>query len=132
MLKDGVITTEEAESLLNALDKAPGAPEEAIALKDNRGRKPKKLRVTVDAGEGGTSKAKVNINIPLSLLKTLGPVIKKSVPSDVRKQLDDQGIDLEAIMESVDALVESGIDEDIVNIDAGENGENAKVRVYVE
>lgn len=132
LLKDGVITVEEAEKLLNALEPEKPNQEEAIALKDTRGRKPKKLRVTVDADDNGSSKAKVNVNIPISLIKTLGPLVKKSVPNDVRYELDSQGINLDAILASVEALVESGIEEDIVNVDIGDDAEKAKVRIYVE
>lgn len=132
LLRDGVISSEEAEALLNALDKPTAANDDQIVLKDTRGRKPKKLRVTVDTDGDSNKKAKVNINIPLSLLKALGPVVKKSIPTDVRKQLDEQGVDLEAIINSVDMLIENGLEEDIVNIDTGGDGENAKVRVYVE
>jgi len=132
LLKDGVITVEEAENLLNALEPEKPKQEEAIALKDTRGRKPKKLRVTVDADEHGGGRAKVNVNIPIALIKTLGPLVKKSVPNDVRIELDSQGIDLDAILASVETLVENGLEEDIVNVDIGDDGEKAKVRVYVE
>lgn len=133
MLKDGAITAEEAETLLNALEKPTAPAEEAIQMKDNRGRKPKKLRITVDAGgEERREKAKVNVNIPISLIKTLGPIVKKSIPNDARKELDTQGIDLDAILSSIDMLVESGLDEDIVNIDADDENGGAKVRIYVE
>ena len=51
MLKDGTITVEEAEELLRALESNQPAAEPAavpVAMKDNRGRKAKKLRVQVD------------------------------------------------------------------------------------
>jgi hypothetical protein len=132
LLKDGSITVEEAENLLRALEPETPRQEEQITLKDPRGRKPKKLRVTVDADEMGSRKAKVNINIPISLIKTLGPIIKNGIPNDVRSDLNTQGIDLDAILGSVESLIESGIEEDIVNVDIGDDGEKAKVRIYVE
>ena len=133
MLKDGTITVEEAEELLRALESAQPAAEPAaapVAMKDNRGRKAKKLRVQVDTGENET-KAKVNINVPISLIKTLGPVIAKNMPMEAKNEMDKHGVDLVAIMESIETLIESGQEEDIVNVDV-EGNEAAKVRVYVE
>lgn len=132
LLREGSITVEEAEKLLNVLEPEKPRQEESIALKDTRGRKPKKLRVTVDADENGSHRAKVNVNIPISLIKTLGPIIKKSIPKDVHNELDNQGINLEDIFASVEALIENGLEEDIVNVDIGDEGEKAKVRIYVE
>jgi hypothetical protein len=134
MLKDGTITPEEAELLLDALDKPNNTQQETpVALKDNRGRKSKKLRIVVDADENGKNKAKVNVTIPLSLLKTVGPIVKNSIPSNVQSDLVDQGVDISEILNTVESLIENGLEDDIVNIDAGgEDGENAKVRIYVE
>ncbi len=140
MLKNGVITVEEAETLLSAVD-APDAAlaAENVTLKDNRGRKPKKLRILVDAverkdgSEGKHSNAKVNISIPLSLIKALGPIASKSIPGDTKAELRADGVDIDAILKQVAELSESGLEEDMINIDVdeGEN-EKAKVRVYVE
>ena len=130
MLKDGAITVEEAEELLRSLEtKQP--EQEPIALKDARGRKNKKLRVQVDTGEN-EGKAKVNVNVPVSLIKTLGPVIAKNLPAEAKKEMDKAGVDLVAIMESIESLIDSGLEEDIVNVDVGEGPDMAKVRVYVE
>ena len=135
LLKDGAITPEEAENLLSALEGNPEdrvKGEEPVSLKDTRGRKPKKLRIQVDSNKDGADKAKVNVNIPISLIRTLGPIVKKSIPNDARVQIAAQGVDLDALMESLDTLIESGMDEDIVNIDTDGTGEKAKVRIYVE
>lgn len=107
--------------------------ETPVTLKDNRGRKSKKLRILVDADEKGKNKAKVNVTIPLSLLKSIGPIVKNSIPSNVKSELEDQGVNIGEILNTVEYLIENGLEEDIVNIDAGgEDGENAKVRIYVE
>jgi hypothetical protein len=134
MVKEGTITPEEAEMLLNTLETPKNAQQEApVALKDSRGRKGKKLRIIVDADETGKNKAKVNITIPLVLLKSIGPIVKKSIPSNVQTELSDQGVDLGEILSTVESLIENGMEDDIVNIDAGGvDGENAKVRIYVE
>lgn len=130
MLRDGKVTVEEAQQLLSALDGQNRKTEEPILLKDTRGRKPKKLRVLVDSGDN--KDAKVNINVPISLIRTVGPIVAKNMPKDARQKLDEQGVDLEQIFRDVENLVDSGLDEDIVNIDTGEDGNNTKVRIYVE
>lgn len=129
MLKDGQITVEEAEQLLSALEQPAAAP---VTLKDNRGRKAKKLRVIVDTVDEKQSKAKVNVNVPISLVKTLGPIIAKNLPAEAKEEIDKAGVDLIAIMDSIETLIESGLEEDIVNVDIGDGPDMAKVRVYVE
>ena len=138
MLKNGVITVEEAEKLLSAVD-APEAAQEAVVLKDSRGRKSKKLRILVDAvehkgdDENKHSNAKVNVSIPLSLIKALGPIASKSIPSDTKAELKGDGVDLDAIIQQVVELSENGLEEDMINIDVNEGeSEKARVRVYVE
>ncbi|NLM60775.1 MAG: hypothetical protein GX193_01690 [Clostridiales bacterium] len=134
MVREGTISPEEAELLLKALETQENPTVETpVTLKDNRGRKSKKLRILVDADEKGKNKAKVNVTIPLSLLKSIGPIVKNSIPSNVKSELEDQGVNIGEILNTVEYLIENGLEEDIVNIDAGgEDGENAKVRIYVE
>ena len=137
LLKDGAITPEEAEKLLDALEtheKPAPEPVEAVVLKDTRGRKPKKLRIMVDSNEKSSGKAKVNVSIPISLVRSLGPIAISSIPKDTKRELEAQGVDIKAILSQVEELIESGTDEDFVNVDTG-NGdgeEGSKVRVYVE
>ena len=119
MLKEGKITVEDAEKLLSALNigsEEEKVTPETVALKDNRGRKPKRLRISVDAGDGG-DKAKVNVNLPVSLIKTLGPIAVNNMPREAKEELDRQGIDITSILADIDSLLSSGMDEDIVNID---------------
>ncbi|MCE5234432.1 MAG: hypothetical protein ABFC62_03265 [Clostridiaceae bacterium] len=138
LLKNGTITVEEAEKLLTAVD-APEAAQESVTLKDSRGRKSKKLRILVDAiehggdGENSRSNAKVNVSIPLSLIKALGPIATKSIPRDTMAELKNDGVDIDEIIRQVVELSESGLDEDMINIDVnGGESEKAKVRIYVE
>ena len=132
LLKEGHITVEEADELLRALEQPEAAASSApVALKDTRGRKAKKLRVQVDAGENN-QKAKVNVNVPISIIKTIGPIIAKNMPKEAQQELDKAGVDLVAIMDSIEALIESGIEEDIVNVDVGDGEDISKVRIYVE
>lgn len=132
MYKDGKISLDEADSLLGALDENQAQP---VSFKDARGRKPKSLKVTVDANSQSKNDfARVNINLPLSLVKACGPIIKSSLRADFMKEKNLQGIDIAAIIDNIDELIENTpAGEDIVHIDAAENGEDqAKVRVYFE
>ncbi len=131
MLKAGVITVDEAEDLLRSLEAKEPAAEQTVAFKDARGRKNRKLRVQVDAGED-EKKARVNINVPVSLIKSLGPVVVKNLPVEAKEELDQFGVDLVSIMEGIEALIESGQEEDVVNVDVNKGSDTAKVRVYVE
>lgn len=135
MLSDGQLTVAEAEKLLAALDQAPPAPADEVELKDKRGRKPKKLRVIVDSGESGNGKkgdkAKVNLTIPLSLVRTFGPIIIKNLPNDAKEQMANSGVDFAAIINDIETFVAENSAEEIVNIDT--EGEDAvKVRIYLE
>lgn len=133
MLKDGMITIEEAEKLLAAMEGRESVPaQDVVILKDTRGRKPKKLRITVDSKDGKSDNAKVNVNIPISLVKSLGPILMTSIPKDARSELEGQGIDIATILKQVEELIESGMEEDIINVDSDEEGSTAKVRIYVE
>ncbi len=130
MFKDGTITLEEAAELLEALEQT----EPETALKDTRGRKRKKLRIQVNAVEsdGSSGKTNVNIALPISLVKSLGPLIEKCLPAEAKDEMCKAGVDLEAIIESLDTLIESAEEEDIVNIDTNEGEDMAKVRIYVD
>ena len=136
LLHSGSITPEEAGQLLDALESGKETPpaEEPVALKDTRGRKPKKLRIQVDNTEKENGRAKVNVSIPVSLIRSLGPIALSSIPKDARRQMEERGIDLRSILSQVEELIDGGSEEDFVNIDTGGGGDegSARVRVYVE
>lgn len=130
MVKEGKISVEEAELLLSSMENKASASTEPVAIKDNRGRKGKKLKVIVDGGDN--KNAKVNVSIPISLVRTFGPMIAKSMPKEAQEKLDENGIDIASLMKDIDELLDAGMDEDFVNIDSDEDGKNVKVRIYVE
>jgi hypothetical protein len=132
MLKDGTITVEEAEKLLSAIGEKSEAIAEPVSLKDTRGRKGKKFRIVVDSEDERKKNARVNVSIPVSLIKTLGPIVTRYIPKEAKDEMDNAGIDIAAIMEGIEMLVESGSEEDIVNVDVGEGEDKTKVRIYVE
>ena len=132
MLKDGKITVEEAEKLLTALEPGENTPPEAIAMKDSRGRKSSKLRIIVDSVSKDKEQAKVNVSIPLNIVKLLGPIAIKSIPREAKDEMERQGIDIVTILQSIDELTAAGTDEDIVNVDTDSGDDKAKVRIYVD
>ena len=131
MLGEGKITAEEAEKLLDALDERRETPADTVVLKDKRGRKPTKLHVKVDAAGESPQKAKVNIGIPISLIKTFGPLIVRNLPKEAKEEMDKNGVDIAKIIADIDELIAEASDEDIVNIDT-EGDDAAKVRIYFE
>ena len=138
MLKDGAISIQEAEALLDALETSKPRPAETPSLfRSKRGRNARKLRIKVDAFEQkegkGPEKVKANVTIPLGLIRTLGPLVKKSVPADIQNNLKNQGIDLDEVLKTVLELTDEGLDEDILDVVVdGEDGELVKVRIYVD
>ncbi|HHY33691.1 MAG TPA: hypothetical protein GX515_11870 [Firmicutes bacterium] len=113
MVQEGKISVDEGLRLLEALESsAPGQPGGQAA-----GRPAKMLRVRVLDTEDNT---RVNVNLPLSLVK----VAMKFIPKHVADEIKDQDIDLEEILASItDATVGK-----IVDVDS----DTAKVEVYVE
>ena len=99
MLADGRLSAEDAERLLNKLD----ASSEGDAHDDAPPSGPLKyLRVLVDSKNGD----KVNVRVPLSLLRT-GIKLSTMVPALAGDKLRDSGIDLSHLSTlSGDELIE--------------------------
>ncbi|MDD5529730.1 MAG: hypothetical protein PHX21_06830 [bacterium] len=118
MLENGKINAEEAEKLLQSIDKkmeTQDKPKKIILTKGSG----KKLKVRVES-EGG--KENVNISIPLSLAK----LVAGFIPKEQQRTMEAQGIDLNTILGHIDELEAMG--EDLVNVDS----DNEKVRIYIE
>lgn len=134
MLKDGLIDVEEANELLEAVK-----PEETqVTVSEAPAKKYKFLKIVVDAiddedaGGKTKSKAKVRVNIPLSLARTG----IKMIPQKAREEMERHGVSADDIVGILDHLdeFEGG---DIVNVEASGNetgSENgaANVRIYLE
>jgi hypothetical protein len=128
MLAEGKLTTEEAERLLSALDRAPPQPIPESA-------KPRRyLRVEVDAHDDGrNSPTRVNIRVPMNFLRAgvrLASVIPPAARDKVNAAMARNGIpfDVEHIRpETLEALVEQ-LGEFLIDVDE----KDAKVRIYCE
>ena len=132
MLAAGKITAAEASDLLDALEGDKQQP--ILELKDKRGRK-KNLRVDINAREASGGGANVKVNLPLSLIKVLTPILKSGVlPEKARKELNENGIDIDQIVSIVDTITDELADtqEEIVTVNANDDEDGATVRIYVD
>ncbi|MCK4505980.1 MAG: hypothetical protein KAW14_10200 [Candidatus Aegiribacteria sp.] len=126
MLSEGKITVEEATALLSRLQNTDSDTDESSFEKDqeSRGKTPKYLRVLVDSADGD----KVNVRVPLSLIKT-GIKLSALIPNNAVSQISDQGFDLSQISKlSGDELIEA-LRELQVDVDSADGD---KVRVFTE
>jgi hypothetical protein len=134
MLGEKKITTEEADQLLEALGTDEPAPAAAMPTVEGPKRTWKYLRVTVTPGENAERQDKVNVRVPMSLIRA-GIKLTSLIPPQAQNKIDealrDKGInfDIKSIKkEDLEELIEALADME-VNVD-GHRGE--KVRVFVE
>jgi hypothetical protein len=129
MIEEQKITAAEAMELLKAMNEP--APLERPA--DSAGGR-KFLRVRVI----GEKAKKVNVNIPLNLVKVASKFAVFGmgfIPEEARKELERKGIDLSQLnLEEVLTMIEQGMDVDkLVDIDVDDPEEGrVKVEVYVD
>ncbi|MGH6986463.1 MAG: SHOCT-like domain-containing protein [Caulobacteraceae bacterium] len=127
LLSEGKITPEEAERLLSAME--GGASNDRTSAP--AGNRPRYMRVTVD--ESGGNAAKVNIRIPIQLLRAgvrLSALIPPLAAAKVNEALRDKGLafDISQLKpENLDELIDQ-IGELSVDVDS----DQAKVKVFCE
>jgi DNA-binding transcriptional ArsR family regulator len=119
LLEEGKITSDEAGKLLDALG-------------TKKSEKARWLKVRVY--DAGSSKPKVNVNVPLSLMKIalkMGGKFSFAIPKKAKEALKEKGIDLESstedVLKSLGQLEEGFPLVDVVDDESGE-----RVEVYVE
>ncbi|HZC16049.1 MAG TPA: hypothetical protein VE309_04750 [Caulobacteraceae bacterium] len=131
LLAAGKINVDEAERLIAALggDRSGAAADAAPARKS-----PKYLRVVVNSGgDFGHGPAKVNIRIPMQLLRAgvrLGALIPAQAREEVNRALREQGIPLDVSQikpDNLESLIEQ-LGDFNVDVDDGQ----ASVRVFCE
>ncbi len=132
MLAERKITADEAERLLDAMGRE-SAPRPGVASTNGSNGAPKYFRVEVDAHEPGDTPTKVNVRVPMQLLRAgvrLSSLIPPRARDEVNAAMVRQGIpfDINQLKpENLDALIEHLADF-TVDVDSGD----AKVRVYCE
>jgi hypothetical protein len=100
MLAAGQINAEEAERLIAALEKEPPPAASAGDTASRPDGWPKYLRVVVesDEGEPGLGPSKVNVRVPMQLLRAgvkLTSIIPPQARVKVNEALHQQGVDLD-------------------------------------
>ena len=129
MLETGKINSDEALKLINAIE----TDKEQIKKYPSPEFSKRFFRIKVDG-----DKTKVNVNIPLNLVKATSKLIGSSmqyIPEDARKEMASKGIDLSQIdiEELLRIIDEELIDGKIVDVDVDDPKEGKmKVDVYVE
>lgn len=127
MIQAGKLTAAEGLDLLKALDDSEFKPAEAPAGS-------RFLRIRVAAGQ----QSKVNVNIPLSLLKVATKFVgigMNFIPEEARREMAKKGIDLADLdFDELLKLIEQGlVDGKLVDVDTeDEYSGRTKVEVYVE
>ena len=128
MLAEGKITTEEADRLISALREQPaaqGAP----------ATKPRYLRVIVDAANTKDGPVKVNIRVPLMLLRAgvrLGSLMPARAQEEVNRALRKEGIDIDISKikaENIEELINELRD---ISVDIEHDREDVKIKVFAE
>jgi hypothetical protein len=137
MLAQGQITADEAERLMNAIEKEPAGPPPGNGAEAPPRPKPKYLRVLVEERKNGAEgdPSLVNIRVPMQLLRA-GVKLAGLIPLQAREHVNDalrqHGVPFdvtqirpENLEEIVDQLGE-------LTIDVDQKHDNVKVRVYCE
>lgn len=126
MLAQGKITADEAERLLAALEREP-------AVETRRNDKIKYLRVVVDAMDDADGPTKVNVRVPMQLLRAgvkLTSIIPPRARTEVNEALRKEGIDVDIgklTPESLEDIVEQ-----LRDLQVDVDHERAKVRIFCE
>lgn len=128
MLQEGKISVDEAERLLSALS-SPEVEEREIPSEKG---KPKYLRVLVEPGPESKEKERVNVRVPLKLIRAglkLASFIPKHAQTRVNEALQEKGIDFDfktVTSEDLEDLV-TQLDNLTVEVEGKET-----VRIYCE
>ena len=129
MIQAGKITAAEGMELFAALEE--GEQKEVPAVSQSLSNR--FLRVRVD-----NAKSKVNVNIPLGLLKATSKLVNMGmgfIPEEARLEMQKKGVDVSKIdfEELVDLIDKGLVDGKLVEVDAEDPHDGrTKVEVYVE
>ncbi|MCE5287583.1 MAG: hypothetical protein LLG02_17320 [Pelosinus sp.] len=128
MIQSGKITAAEGLELLEALD--PSGHEATIVPE----KTDRFLRIRITKGQQN----KVNVNIPLSLVKVatkFAGIGMKMIPDQARLEMQNKGMDLSEInFDELAALIDQGLsDGKLVDIDTDDSPDGpTKIEIYIE
>lgn len=133
MLAEGKITADEAEQLIDALEREqPESPPGAVPRPKPR---PRYLRVVVSSADnfGGDGPGRVNVRVPLQLLRAgvrLTSLIPPQALTQVNAELNKSGVPIDLTQlkpQHIEELIEQ-LDDVTVDVDQPD----AKVQVFCE
>jgi hypothetical protein len=122
MLSEGRISVDEAAQLLEKVSSTE-EPEKA-PVPQGSVKNPRFLRVLVDSADG----SKVNVRVPLSLIKT-GIKLGSLMPKEAAQTVSDKGFDLSSLSQLDENELAQALSELTVEVD-GSDGET--VRIFAE
>jgi hypothetical protein len=129
MLAEGKISANEAERLIDALEREEPAPPGAAT---RPGRRPKYLRVVV-LDDSATGPSRINVRVPLQLLRAgvrLATLIPPQALTRVNEQLDKSGVPIDLTQlkpQDLEDLIDQ-LDEVTVDVD----DPDSKIQVFCE
>lgn len=139
MLAMGLINVEQATSLLKALGPsaaeamssapshhmtAPPPPREPMSTEPPRGRGPRFLKINISSDDDG-GRGNVNVSVPYALAK----FALRFLPHEARSRLDDQGIDISALLESVSDELPDG---KLLDIETDKTDGSGRAHITIE
>lgn len=133
MLAEGKITADEAERLIDALEREQ--PESPPGAAPRAKPRPKYLRVVVNSADnfGGDGPGRVNVRVPLQLLRAgvrLTSLIPPQALTQVNAELNKSGVPIDLTQlkpQHIEELIEQ-LDDVTVDVDQPD----AKVQVFCE
>ncbi|MFJ6660953.1 SHOCT-like domain-containing protein [Streptomyces sp. NPDC091377] len=131
MLADGKITADEAERLISALERDQPEPPPGAALRPKA--RPKYLRLVVFSEEDSDAPTRINIQVPLQLLRAgvrLASLVPPQALTRANAELSKAGVPIdltELKPQHLEELVEH-LDDITVDIDSADG----KVQVFCE
>lgn len=133
MLSKGKISVDEAEKLLNALSSGHNDLKKNAAGQNTYGSSmPRYLRVVVEPGENSKKKERVNIRVPMKLIRSgikWASLIPKEAREKVNEAFKEKGIDMDFTKMKEGDLEE--FVENLRDLTVDVEGEE-KVRVFCE
>lgn len=136
MIQEGKISSAEGLELLNALQGGDRKEKSFPMDKTNENNKERFLRVRVSGD--GTGVKKVDVNIPLRLLKVASKFVNMGmgmIPKEAREEMEKQGIDIAQLdFDELVQLIDQGLsDGKLVDVDVDDpEGGKIQVEVYVD
>lgn len=139
MIQEGKLTATEGLELLKAIEEGNSPKdttqiiEKGLVKKEMLATGERFLRVRVV----GEKTLKVNVNVPLSLIRSASKLVVYAmsfVPADKRAELEQKGLDLQALdVEGLARILEETLDGKIVDVEVADPVEGRiKVEVCVE